>query len=821
MKNNNQITSFWIFLKKNTIEIPILQRDYAQGREGKEYLRKKFLLRIKEAIKNFPNESLTLDFVYGSIQNGKLSLLDGQQRFTTLWLIHWYLALMSGSLDKNTCDILKNFSYETRLSSRDFCECLCNCKYFDKDDFTRKESIVDFIVKQTWFYSSWKQDPTIQSMLRMLGGFNKTEKEFSIEGIFDQSDYKDYWQKLVSDNPPIVFYHLILEDFGLSDELYIKMNSRGKQLTPYENFKADLIDYLRKKADTKKIESDKSEKWGAFLDPLKGIPIKLDTEWTDALFWKNRSTKVNKIDEILFAFINRFFWNELFSFKINSDYLLKLDKESLSDDLSNYSSENDSFRLLTSDPYDQYTSFDLYKFYEKNIPIEFFERFIKILNNLCDYFKHHNELPCCSWDTDFHFIPKYMDKSDLQVSPITQIYRIIFFSLCKYFSEGSSYEEESLKKWMRVVWNLVSGKSEDGKNEIRNIQSVRTAIEFIDKLNSHEVYESLLTCCYKKDSFSDFDLRCNEEIEKAKQILSHEGRVDGTSWEDVIIEAENYGFFNGSIRFLFQNEEGGIDWSNFDKKFSNAQIFFNNNVNSENDKSDNYVMQFQYKNGNLLKKLFSWFSVNDFENVLWYKHKTFNNRPESWLYYLLNNKICKAVHYFMLNEENPKPISSLEEDNYYNNALYWLINSSLLDFVIKKIPTSWIRVYYDHLAIYPSRAGVYLDSVNRDKLLAELNKNKIFIEETHLIEGTTLLYGSDINFIYRYNGHSYCFQWYRDDKVYFMDEDFSSYKKTNDAGSEQYYCFDTKESEEEISQDSFINKLNKLIVSAQYYEKQN
>ena len=32
---------------------------------------------------------------------------------------------------------------------------------------------------------------------------------------------------------------------GLSDDLYIKMNARGKQLTDFENFKADLVGYIK------------------------------------------------------------------------------------------------------------------------------------------------------------------------------------------------------------------------------------------------------------------------------------------------------------------------------------------------------------------------------------------------------------------------------------------------------------------------------------------------------------------------------------------------------------------------------------------------
>ena len=76
-------TSFWKFIQENEIEIPIIQRDYAQGRLGKEYLRKSFLMDLKKALDNekpYNNKVMKLDFVYGSIVHQKMNLLDGQLR---------------------------------------------------------------------------------------------------------------------------------------------------------------------------------------------------------------------------------------------------------------------------------------------------------------------------------------------------------------------------------------------------------------------------------------------------------------------------------------------------------------------------------------------------------------------------------------------------------------------------------------------------------------------------------------------------------------------------------------------------------------------
>ena len=329
MENTSIKTTFWKFIKDYQIEIPIIQRDYAQGRFGKENLRKGFLSDLKLAIDNDNEHKMKLDFVYGSTSKGKLYPLDGQQRLTTLWLLHWYIALRAGVLNDENRNRLKNFSYETRISSREFCTQLCNSN-FEKYN---GNNIVDFITCQTWFYSAWKQDPTIQSMLRMLGGttclkkngkkVERTKMKDGIEDFFSplpKEKMIEYWRKLKSDDCPIVFYYLPLDNFGLSDDLYIKMNARGKQLTSFENFKADLIGYIQRQVDNNNLSGENREKWKELLDPQEGIPIKIDTRWTD-IFWNNKSIGIkqpdgnlvltNQVDEIYFAFINRFFWNEL------------------------------------------------------------------------------------------------------------------------------------------------------------------------------------------------------------------------------------------------------------------------------------------------------------------------------------------------------------------------------------------------------------------------------------------------------------------------------------------------------------------------------
>ena len=216
-------------LEEYKVVIPVIQRDYAQGRKGKEFLRKSFLTQMKKSLED-PNNKTTLDFIYGNLENDSFLPLDGQQRLTTLWLVYWYVSLRSGILtDDKIRKKLERFSYQTRASSCEFCKAICNEIDLQQFEKYRKsnpqKTIADFIKSQTWFFSSWNQDPTINSMLRTIGGDNDTLED-NIERIFESVDFVEFSQKLYSENAPIDFELMIInsKDLPMSDDLYIKMN---------------------------------------------------------------------------------------------------------------------------------------------------------------------------------------------------------------------------------------------------------------------------------------------------------------------------------------------------------------------------------------------------------------------------------------------------------------------------------------------------------------------------------------------------------------------------------------------------------------------
>ena len=249
-------------LKK--IAIPLIQRDYAQGRQDTDVnrVRSRFLDALHSAI---VGEPITLDFVYGDIdEKGTMTPLDGQQRLTTLFLLHWYAAKKE-NIPEDQYAFLEKFSYETRYSARYFCAELV--KFIPS--FQAKLS--DEIINQAWFPLDWKKDPTISSMLVMLDAIDNRFKEVS-----------DIWSRLA--NQAITFYFLPIKDMGLTDELYIKMNSRGKPLTLFEHFKAELereIRILDEKNGTKVAER---------------IIASIDKAWTD-LLWNYRNGSSGDADD--------------------------------------------------------------------------------------------------------------------------------------------------------------------------------------------------------------------------------------------------------------------------------------------------------------------------------------------------------------------------------------------------------------------------------------------------------------------------------------------------------------------------------------------
>ncbi|WP_337966830.1 DUF262 domain-containing protein [uncultured Flavobacterium sp.] len=306
-------------LENNVVKIPLIQRDYAQGRESEIDLRNSFINKIKEIL-NEEVEKLNLDFVYGYTEKSNQSKedfipLDGQQRLTTLWLLHWYFASKEGVMRDDVSNLVKpvllNFTYETRISSKRFCENLVNNPI---ENLELIESIKDEIIDSSWFMSSWEYDPTIIAMLNMLDTIHKT-----------LSGCKNVWEKLThKDLITFDYIDIKSDEFKLTDELYINMNSRGKPLTPFENFKAIFSKLLNDKTtDYFELKRDYKEQQITYQ---QYFAFNVDGRWVD-LFWNYRNTTEKELDQNILTFF--YYIAEMQHYKKNKDENFDKNLESL------------------------------------------------------------------------------------------------------------------------------------------------------------------------------------------------------------------------------------------------------------------------------------------------------------------------------------------------------------------------------------------------------------------------------------------------------------------------------------------------------------
>lgn len=395
------------------ITIPRIQRAYAQGRSDAHAVktRERFLSAIHNGL---INNGLTLDFIYGNIQNGQLIPLDGQQRLTTLWLLHWYADKKESINDKR----LARFSYNTRYSARDFLIKLVN---YEPSLETR---LSDEIRNEGWFPMEWINDPTVRGMLTML---DEIQKRFA--------DIDDLWNKLDKIN----FYFRDIEEMELTDDIYIKMNSRGKPLTDFEHFKAELLKIIR---------SENNDEAAS-----KRIGLKIDREWTD-LLWVYRD-EYNLVDN---RFLNFFRIISLIliykSDRSSSEFDLK-DDFSLLDRLYKNQPNNVAFLELAFDCMVNIQNKTLISNSSITNPIgDFFGSFLSSGHH------EHGKVVAPQQITNLDILEEVLNGKALKTNTLYWI--IMLYSFLLYLMKYDTIKEIDFRRRLRVVVNLLK----NSRNEV-------------------------------------------------------------------------------------------------------------------------------------------------------------------------------------------------------------------------------------------------------------------------------------------------------------------------------------------------------------------
>lgn len=488
--------SFLELVQKTPVEIPLLQRDYAQGRMTPK------VISVRENLVNSMFRTLRrevsfleLDFIYGPITHGKFIPIDGQQRLTTLFLLFWYISRR----EEVDCPALNNFSYKVRTTTQEFLTALLDGEKAGMLNLEGENPKVE-ILDAPWYYSVWDNDPSIQGMLNMLDCIH----------IHYGNPKVRLWKFL----DQITFHVLDMEGFGLSDDLYMKMNSRGVPLTEFENFKA----WLEQEITSKRV------------DVKPGWETSLDREWTD-LFWMCRTQE--SIDAPFLRYFKTVLGN-VFASKINH-----VKEKSRIEKLQ---------RLLNEDAYIPVGAYgDDYGITER----DFLKPAFLFLDQMCKIKADVSlkaEYEAMSEKAPF-FLRESVDLFDLlfiREKGLSYGEKILFHGLFLKLSSDTPTTE--LLNWMRVVRNLTLNTDFNTIEDFVDAVKGLTAL-FENSEKNHGVLESLRSG-YTPKGFRKTQV--DEEKRKAELLLMENDK----EWFDRIHHSENLALLRGQVGFLldFSNE---------------------------------------------------------------------------------------------------------------------------------------------------------------------------------------------------------------------------------------------------------------------------
>lgn len=449
--------------EEKSIIIPKVQRDYAYGRQEKKVqdVLDGMLTSIIKAVRGDSNN--ILDFVYGgtyvhkSDKKAGIIPLDGQQRLTTLFLLHFYASLL-GDEDKNPIEqqdveILTKFRYETRQSATEFCTNLIrNIRpNLIKNYKPENNNIKALIVDDALYLSTYDSDPTIMSMLNVL---DKIEKKCAELGAMSLDPC--LW-KCLMERRNIEFYKLSLDNFGLTDDLFIKMNARGKKLTAFEIFKSDMIAAIKKVDE--KLKDDFSKD--------------MDTKWID-IVWDYTDKTINDkrqpldittdADTKYSMLFHNIFRVEYYRRNLGADGSDEQDINSIFKDKEGVTSVIDMFNVLYSIHKNEGFNALWYKYF-------YFSGETVGDDNLIRLFWKQKQSP----------VFELAMQGELSVPEV-----VYFYSMYLLYKKGA--DEYSVKRCLRIIRNLMTANVRANDTRTDKLPSFLVEVKYVVDHNGIDIY---------------------------------------------------------------------------------------------------------------------------------------------------------------------------------------------------------------------------------------------------------------------------------------------------------------------------------------------
>lgn len=263
-------------LSQNTFIIPEIQREYVWGHNEEVIV--PFLKQVKEKLGTVcqqchaPHgyERINVGFLYSykpdyvQLRQERFldeNLIDGQQRFTTLFLLLFFCAIKENRYQDhlNLIRFEENMSFDFRV--RDLTRSFLL-------DLVRKTKDLESLKKvrtQTWFLKDYASDTSVSAMITAIGFIDK---------VFNQ-DSGHYYHHLLTN---VVFWHFKTEATSQGEELYITMNARGESLDLNEIIKAKFL-------QSPYEQGKKWEEWQDFFWQHRGSNQNADKGFNEFLRW--------------------------------------------------------------------------------------------------------------------------------------------------------------------------------------------------------------------------------------------------------------------------------------------------------------------------------------------------------------------------------------------------------------------------------------------------------------------------------------------------------------------------------------------------------
>ena len=591
---------------------------------------------------------------------------------------------------KDLLRLLSRFTYEDRINAKRFCQAL-TCE--DSRWNITQDPNPD-ILCQDWFVDYWKEDETVASMIRMLSTiheeWNKHQDTITTEDVLEAIDSK-------------IRFELKIDAFG--DDIYMKMNARGLQLTQWENFKGKFSEDLCE---------DIKETWDNEMEELSN------------LYFTCSSEQHELPDNAFFALYARIMAYEARKSGVDCGNSLKY--------LAAYTHNHNTWSQIEL-PFVPYSDFSGIANNE-SIASTVAATCVKMIKTVLDNFKEiapyfgDNKL----FDTFFH--PQNGNELD--------------FTLCcyEYFKNFVNEDVDSTNflKALRLMWNILENVDKQYEEPDNRVKLVK---KFIDLKN-----QTLYSPQIKEKIGSNAPEQAKEEAEKAVQMHRNDQSMPSDwnedklgpwrDWNDAIEKAENWAFFHGSIRFLYRNSNGENTWENFATKLSNCMDLFTKDGLSEEKKVK--------ANQVLISHCKEWDDIR--------REPVFDTKKESWKQVLTDSSLSECVNGLLLSPD--------EIVDNHNGIIQILIDDVIWKNLIKETPgyelewkanspSLWLNRYlYLTVKLTRNNREDILDAfIDNDNIKFETEDERRYIE----IKGVNYYFAVPMLFVYKYKGEKYHFAW--------------------------------------------------------------